>query len=344
MRASRRLVDERRIRSAMPVGDEAHAAVWFALVRGALVGRRHIFGAGHFVQSPRGVLRSGRRPGSRFGGPDFERRPGQRAIYCGWTAKRGFSSMPGAAFSCRFGEAKAKFESLDAIAITHLHADHVSDLPALLKSGFFGDRQRPLPIIGPSGGDVFPGIKEFMHALFDPEGERFDIYQAISTAAEGWFAPISSKWTLRLRRQRLRSETTRFKLTAIGVEHGPVPALGYLVEVRGRRIAFAGDQNGDNPAFAAMIKGVDILVMDHAVPEMADPVARQLHARPSEIGLLAAHAGVKQLVLSHNMARSLGPLKENLALIRQTLRRSCQGRGRFDVHRLDSGWFSDEDG
>jgi ribonuclease BN (tRNA processing enzyme) len=66
-----------------------------------------------------------------------------------------------------------------------------------------------------------------------------------------------------------------------------------------------------------MIKGVDILIMDHAVPEMADPVARQLHARPSEIGLLAAQAGVKQLVLSHNMARSLGPLKENLALIRQ---------------------------
>ena len=48
----------------------------------------------------------------------------------------------------RFGEAKARFESLDVVAITHLHADHVSDLPALLKSGFFGDRQRPLPIVG----------------------------------------------------------------------------------------------------------------------------------------------------------------------------------------------------
>src|SRR5271155_4443706 len=64
----------------------------------------------------------------------------------------------------RFGEAKARFESLDAIAITHLHADHVSDLPALFKSGFFSDRKRPLPIIGPSGGDVFPGMKEFMRA------------------------------------------------------------------------------------------------------------------------------------------------------------------------------------
>jgi ribonuclease BN (tRNA processing enzyme) len=69
----------------------------------------------------------------------------------------------------RFGEAKARFESLDAIAVTHLHADHVSDLPALLKSGFFSERKRPLPIIGPNGGDVFPGMKEFMRALFDLE-------------------------------------------------------------------------------------------------------------------------------------------------------------------------------
>jgi ribonuclease BN (tRNA processing enzyme) len=217
----------------------------------------------------------------------------------------------------RFGEAKARFESLDAIAITHLHADHVSDLPALLKSGFFGDRQRPLPIVGPSGGDEFPGIKEFMHALFDPEHGAFRYLSGYLVGTGGMVRADITEMDAAAETPKAAFGNDRFKLTAIGVKHGPVPALGYLVEVRGHRIAFAGDQNGDNPAFAAMIKGVDILVMDHAVPEMADPVARQLHARPSEIGLLAAHAGVKQLVLSHNMARSLGPLQESLALIRQ---------------------------
>ena len=69
----------------------------------------------------------------------------------------------------RFGEAKAKFESLDAIAITHLHADHVADLAALLKSGFFSERTRQLPIIGPAGGGAFPGMSEYMRILFDPE-------------------------------------------------------------------------------------------------------------------------------------------------------------------------------
>ena len=216
----------------------------------------------------------------------------------------------------RFGEARARFESLDAIAITHLHADHVSDLPALLKSGFFGDRQRPLPIIGPSGGDEFPGIKEFMHALFDPDRGAFRYLSGYLDGSGGMVRADIVEMDAKATTPKAALGNDRFKLTAIGVKHGPVPALGYLVEVRGRRIAF-GDQDGDNPAFAAMIEGVDILVMDHAVPEMADPVAGQLHTRPSEIGLLAAHAGVKRLVLSHNMARSLGPLKENLALIRQ---------------------------
>jgi ribonuclease BN (tRNA processing enzyme) len=217
----------------------------------------------------------------------------------------------------RFGEAKAKFESLDAVAITHLHADHVSDLPALLKSGFFGDRQRPLPIIGPSGGSAFPGMKEFMRALFDRKRGAFRYLSGYLDGSGGMVRADIVEMNAAATTPKAAFGNDRFKLTAIGVKHGPVPALGYLVEVRGRRIAFAGDQNGDNPTFAAMIKGADILVMDHAVPEMADPVSRQLHARPSEIGLLAAKSGVGQLVLSHNMARSLGPLQENLAIIRQ---------------------------
>jgi ribonuclease BN (tRNA processing enzyme) len=38
---------------------------------------------------------------------------------------------------------------VDRIAITHLHTDHVADLPALLKGGYFFDRSRPLPLLGP---------------------------------------------------------------------------------------------------------------------------------------------------------------------------------------------------
>jgi ribonuclease BN (tRNA processing enzyme) len=225
----------------------------------------------------------------------------------------------------RFGEAKAKFESLDLIALSHLHADHVSDLPAVLKSGYFTDRKRPLPIAGPSGSAAFPGTGEFMRALFDPKRGAFRYLSGYLDGSGGLPPAPVTEVDAASRESRQIFANEHFKLTAIGVTHGSVPALGFLVEVRGRRIAFSGDQNGDNPAFAAMIKGADLLIMDHAIPEVTGNVEARLHARPSEIGTLAASAGVKHLVLSHNMARSLAPLKSDLEVIK------ARYTGRIDV-------------
>ena len=59
----------------------------------------------------------------------------------------------------RFGEAGAKLENLDAILISHFHADHVADLAAILKSGFFEGRTRELTLAGPAGNDHFPRVR-----------------------------------------------------------------------------------------------------------------------------------------------------------------------------------------
>jgi ribonuclease BN (tRNA processing enzyme) len=217
----------------------------------------------------------------------------------------------------RFGEAKARFETLDAIAITHLHADHVSDLAALLKSGFFSERTRQLPIIGPSGGGDFPGIAEYMRILFDPDHGAYRYLSGYLDGSEGLVKAVITEVKTDPPKNEVAFKNDQFEVTSVGVTHGPVPALAFLVEVEGRRIAFSGDQNGHNPQFAALIKGADILIMDHAVPEQTDEVSGELHARPSEIGKLAAEAGVGKLILSHNMARSLSHLNENLALIHQ---------------------------
>lgn len=217
----------------------------------------------------------------------------------------------------RFGEAKAKFETLDAIAITHLHADHVADLAALLKSGFFSERTRALPIIGPSGGGDFPGMSEYMQILFDAKHGAYRYLSGYLDGSGGLVKTPVTEVKANSQKSEVVFKNEQFKVTSAGVTHGRVPALAFLVEVGGKRIAFSGDQSGDNPAFASLIKGADILIMDHAVPEAADEVAGKLHARPGEIGKLAAVAGVGQVVLSHNMARSLTHLDENLALIRE---------------------------
>src|SRR5713101_6363072 len=62
--------------------------------------------------------------------------------------------MGGGAF-LRFGQTQAKLSDLSLVAISHLHPDHVSDLPALLWLSHQA-RKDPLPIVGPSGNDVAP--------------------------------------------------------------------------------------------------------------------------------------------------------------------------------------------
>ena len=74
----------------------------------------------------------------------------------------------------RFGQAQAQLSDLWLLAVSHLHPDHVSDLPALL---WLSDqtRQEPLPVAGPSGNDAMPAFPAFLSRLFDPTGGAFQI-------------------------------------------------------------------------------------------------------------------------------------------------------------------------
>jgi ribonuclease BN (tRNA processing enzyme) len=59
----------------------------------------------------------------------------------------------------RFGQSQAKLSDLSLVAISHLHPDHVSDLPALLWLSH-QVRKDPLPIVGPSGNEVAPSFSD----------------------------------------------------------------------------------------------------------------------------------------------------------------------------------------
>jgi ribonuclease BN (tRNA processing enzyme) len=217
----------------------------------------------------------------------------------------------------RFGEAGASIADLDLICLTHLHTDHAADLPALLKGGYFSDRTRPLPIVGPTGGGDFPDTATFVQRLFARQRGAFAYLYGFLDGSDGLFAtPVRTVDAGATAPVQVWSEGG-LTVAAVGVHHGPVPALGYLVTVRGKRIAFSGDQRGDAPAFATMIHGADLLVMAHAIPQGAGRIARNLHATPEAIGRLAAEGQVHSLLLSHLMARSLAHLPESQAIIRR---------------------------
>ena len=78
---------------------------------------------------------------------------------------------------------------------------------------------------------------------------------------------------------------------------------------------FSGDTNGDNGNLEQLAKGADLFVAHNAIPEGERGAARQLHMPPSVIGRIAATAGVRQLILSHRMLRTLGRESETRAVI-----------------------------
>jgi len=204
----------------------------------------------------------------------------------------------------RFEQSGASLNDLDAILFSHLHVDHSSDLPALIKASFFLDRNRDLPLYGPTGNRFMPSATNFLQDLFGPDGA----YQYLSRYLDGsgGYRLLPHDVDASGKAEQVVLADSRYRLTAVPVHHGALPALAWRVAIAGKVIVFSGDMSNNNGTLAVLAKQADLLVAHHAVPEGATGVARNLHMPPSVIGQVAAKAKVKQLVLSHRMNRTLG--------------------------------------
>ena len=214
----------------------------------------------------------------------------------------------------RFGEAGAQFEDLHHIAISHMHTDHSTDLVALLKSGYFSGRKADLTISGPAGRDPYPGLNQYLDSLLEHENGTYAYLSGYLDGSDGLIQLVTTEVNPYLQ-QVTRGYTDQIAdmdISALGVPHGPVPALAYKVRIGNRVVVFAGDQNGRSEAFIEFARDADVLLMHMPVPEGIGSAGRNLHAPPSIIGKIAAQTNTKKLVLSHFMARSLQNLEENL--------------------------------
>ena len=216
--------------------------------------------------------------------------------------------MGGGAFF-RFGETHAKFGDLSLVAVSHLHPDHTSDLPALLWSSQTA-RKDSLPIVGPSGNQTAPSFSTFLNRLFDEKNGAFQVLGA-SLGGEsdpGGRARLDVS-VVDVTRAEPSSVFDRdgMTVTALGIPHGNLPTLAYRVKTRGVSIVFSSDQTGTNPKFVEFAKGANVLIMHMATPAGSGP--GPLHAPPAVVGRIARDAGVGRLIVSH-----LGPFDLDAAI------------------------------
>ncbi len=183
----------------------------------------------------------------------------------------------------------------DKIFITHLHSDHVIDLPDIFITGWTFGRRMPLRIWGPKG------TKQMM----------FHIDKAF-------------EWDLKYRSNRRRSrpdvqatdvvqgvvfDEDGVKVTAFDVDHWPprfgpearseFPALGYRVDYNGRSMVISGDTRFSENLIK-FSKGVDLLIHEVHVTRRKDGGRRGAHhTGPDETGIVFNRVKPKLAVYSH---------------------------------------------
>ncbi len=212
----------------------------------------------------------------------------------------------GGGSALRFGESGAQMSQLDVILFSHFHVDHTGDFAALIKSSWFEERKRPLPIYGPEGNDFMPSTVEFVYDFFgDKHGAYRYLSELLVPGEEGDYklqphnVVGSAKPAEVFGREGITAQAVR-------VVHGGVPALAWRVEMGGKAVVFSGDTNGEGAGLPQLAASADLFVAHNAVPEGVTGVERNLHMPPSVIGQIAGEAHVKHLVLSHRMLRTLG--------------------------------------
>jgi ribonuclease BN (tRNA processing enzyme) len=203
----------------------------------------------------------------------------------------------------RFGQAQARLSDLSLIAISHLHPDHVSDLPALL---WLSDqtRKEPLPVVGPSGNDVVPSLPTFLSRLFDQKSGAFQVLGGtLGGTGAGVRLDVGVVDVTKVEPSTVL-DRQGVTVTALGIPHGNIPALAYRVQASDVSIVFSTDQTGTNPKFIEFARGANVLVM-HLATATSDS---GLHASPAVVGRVARDAGVGRLIVSHIVHFNLEPL------------------------------------
>ena len=222
----------------------------------------------------------------------------------------------GGGSALRFGESGAQMSQLDVILFTHLHVDHTADFPALIKSSWFEDRKRLLPIYGPEGNDFMPSTTEFVSDFFGDKHGAYRYLSELLVSGEGGSYQMQPHNVAGSASPVEVFRSGDLAVSSVRVVHGGVPALAWRVELGGKRIVFSGDTNGEGKGLPQLAANADLFIAHNAVPEGAVGIERKLHMPPSVIGQIAAEAHVKQLVLSHRMLRTLGKEDQTLAEIK----------------------------
>lgn len=202
----------------------------------------------------------------------------------------------------RLAQAGVPIGSITRVFLTHLHSDHVLQLPDLLLTGWAGGRRAvPLAVWGPAGTRAM--MDHLQQAFAFDIHTRRDVDEHLPAAG---ITVVSHEVTT----DGVVFTEDGVTVTAFLVDHGPVqPAFGYRIEYRGRSVVLSGDTRvSENLVRHA--QGADVLVHevidpealrdrpDHPSAAIVDAIIAH-HTTPQQAGEVFRRVAPRLAVYSH---------------------------------------------
>ncbi|MFE1291185.1 MBL fold metallo-hydrolase [Streptomyces sp. NPDC058751] len=177
-----------------------------------------------------------------------------------------------------------RLDELDAIWISHLHADHSADLLTAYYGALYADIDlaAPIPLYGP------PGTADRLAGFLTNTPARSPIESAFAVTElyDGHQVTVGS-----------------LQLISRAVSHG-IPAFAVRIEAAGASLVYSGD-TAPCPSLTELAEGCDALLCE-AESAQAPAEGEQVHHTPEDTGETADGAGAGRLIVTH-VGRFLTP-------------------------------------
>lgn len=189
-----------------------------------------------------------------------------------------------------YASLKLPVNKLNKVFLTHLHADHMSDLLTLAGSyAKVGRADGPVYLWGPSGTEARLGTRHFAAAV--EEALAWD-----TEAGRGPINPASMKIVVSefdFSQTQVIYEKNGVKVTAFPVVHALSGVVGYRLDFSGLSFVFSGDARPSWPLVRACNGGIDLLIHECFPPAAALAAASGLSIERATMALNAAHTSPK---------------------------------------------------
>jgi ribonuclease BN (tRNA processing enzyme) len=190
------------------------------------------------------------------------------------------------------------YVDVDAVVISHLHADHFLDLVPFSYALTYAPRQQPVPV------DRWPGTDNPAHpALYAPVGARETFRRVVGA----WGNEDLIENAFDLHEYAVSDEISVGPLK-VRFQEVPHYVCTHAVEVLspdGRRFTFGADSSPTDDLIE-FARGTDLLMVEATLPRPERNGVRG-HLTPSEAGEHGREAGAARLVLTH-ISDELDPL------------------------------------